>query len=328
MTYFMQFDPSMKAIRPTDDTRLRMPTPSGDLEVGLYRAKFQEGGVLIGVRRTPENLAVLGLDPNTGAGSENSEWIVPPFKILSNAFAKGGPFIRDGKLDHTGFDPDSTVTNYGRYTPGIPGFVPSESDYALDVTDVDRSDWTMFVWLGGQAARLAGPEERSLPIVSRNLFSLGHLDLWLEQYRCFHLGLNIPTEFSPPDTDIDHDCDEHTTDSGMKTTVIALDESAGDDAGKSTMYAKVLVDSELDKAVATTEYEANGYFLEGLLKYWQTTGQADPELELDPEADGIGILGQPDHVRTAREKLNTLPTTAEEMQALVADIKAAGIDID
>lgn len=328
MTYFMQFDPSMKAIRPTDDTRLRMPTPSGDLEVGLYRARFQEGGVLIGVRRTPENLAVLGLDPDAGAESENSEWIVPPFKILSNAFAKGGPFIRDGKLDQAGFDPDSTVTFNGRYTPGIPGFVPDETDYPLDVTDVDRSEWPMYVWLRGQAVRHAEPDERSLPIVSRNLFSLGSLDKWLEQYRCFHLGLDIPTKVSRPETDIDHDRDEHTTDSGMKTTVIALDDSAGDDAGKSTMYAKVLVDSELDKAVATTEYEANGYFLEGLLKYWQTTGQADSELELDPEGDGIGILGQPEHIRTSREKLNALPTTAEDMQALVADIEAAGIDLD
>lgn len=33
ITYFMQFDKSMKAIRPSDNTRLRMPTQNGDIEV-------------------------------------------------------------------------------------------------------------------------------------------------------------------------------------------------------------------------------------------------------------------------------------------------------
>ena len=94
------------------------------------------------------------------------------------------------------------------------------------------------------------------------------------------------------------------------------------------MYAQVLVDSEVDKAVTATQYYAHGYFLEGVLKYWQTTNEVAEELGLDPEGDGIGITGQPDHVRTAREKLNALPTTAEQMQALVDDIEEAGIDLD
>ena len=43
MTYFMQFDESMKAIRPSDNTRLCMPTHGGDLEVHVYEANHRRG---------------------------------------------------------------------------------------------------------------------------------------------------------------------------------------------------------------------------------------------------------------------------------------------
>ena len=329
MTYFMQFDPSMKAIRPTDNTRLRMPTHNGDIEAHIYYTKFRQiGPPLVAVPATDDNFRVLGLDPATH--TETSRWIVPPFLLLSIAFQKGGPFIRDGKLsdDWPGFTREETAIVSGDYRPGVPGFVARELDYPLDVSEVDTTDWPIEMWVGGSAVREAEPEERNYQLVPWTYFPLGYLDLWLEQYRCFHLGLGIPTKLSPPEEDIDADRDEHTTDTGMKTTVVALDESAGDDAGKHTMYAQVLVDSDIDKAVAATQYYAHGYFLEGVLTYWQATNQVDPELELDPEGDGIGITGAPEHVRAAREKLNALPTSAEEMQALVDDIEAAGIDID
>ena len=97
MTYFMQFDESMKAIRPSDNTRLRMPTHNGDLEVHVYEAKHRSGGAsLAAVPRTPENLAVLGLRAEVG---QPSDWIIPPFPLLTSAFRKGGPFIRDGKVE-------------------------------------------------------------------------------------------------------------------------------------------------------------------------------------------------------------------------------------
>ena len=329
MPYFMQFDSSMKAIRPTDNTRLRMPTHNGDIEAHIYFTKFHQiGPPLVAVPATDDNFRVLGLDPATH--TETSRWIVPPFPLMSIAFQKGGPFIRDGKLsdDWPGFTREETAVVHGDYRPGVPGFVPTELDYPLDVEEVDTTDWTIKIWVGGQATRKAEPEERNYQLVPWTWFPLGDLDLWLEQYRCFHLGLDIPTALSYPEEDIDADRDEHTTDAGMKTTVVPLDESAGDDAGKHTMYAQVLVDSDIDKAVAATQYYAHGYFLEGVLKYWQHTNQVDPELELDSEGDGIGITGQPEHVRTAREKLNTLPTSAEDMQALVDDIEAAGIDLD
>ena len=329
MPYFMQLDPSMKAIRATDNTKLRIPTDNGDIEAHIYFKKFRQiGPPLVAVPATDDNFRVLGLDPATH--TETSLWIVPPFPLLRTAFQKGGPFVRDGKLsdDWPGFTPEETAVVHGDYRPGLPGFVPRELNYPLDVTDVDTTDWPIRMWVSGQATREAEPEERNNLLVPWAFYSIGHLDLWLEQYRCFHLGLDIPTELSRPDTDIDHDRDEHTTDSGMKTTVVALDESAGDHAGKHTMYAQVLVDSEVDKAVTATQYYAHGYFLEGVLKYWQTTNEVAEELGLDPEGDGIGITGQPDHVRTAREKLNALPTTAEQMQALVDDIEEAGIDLD
>ncbi len=41
MTYFMTFSDSMRAIRPADGLRLRMPTKHGaDIEVHLYQSKL------------------------------------------------------------------------------------------------------------------------------------------------------------------------------------------------------------------------------------------------------------------------------------------------
>ena len=62
MTYFMQFDSSMKAIRPTANTRLRMPTVRGDVEVHIYATKFRQiGPSLVAVPLTDDNVRVLSL---------------------------------------------------------------------------------------------------------------------------------------------------------------------------------------------------------------------------------------------------------------------------
>ena len=329
MTYFMQFDSSMKAIRPTANTRLRMPTARGDVEVHIYATKFRQiGPSLVAVPLTDDNVRVLGLDPE--AHTTTSRWIIPPFPLLNTAFTKGGPFIRDGKLsdDWPGFNIEHTAVGPDKYRPGLPGFVPEELDYPLDVTKVDTTDWTIEMWTGGAGVRQAEPEERDYLLIPWTFFSVGHMDLWLEQYRCFHLGLEIPTELSPPDEDIDGQRDECTTDAGMRTSVIRLDESAGDDAGKDTMYAKVLVDSRLDKAVTKAGGDASGYFLDAVLRYWQAINTIAAGVELDPEGDGVGVTGQPDEVAVVREKLNGLPADAAQLGVLIADVESAGISID
>ncbi|MBP3948022.1 hypothetical protein J5Y21_03810 [Corynebacterium sp. Marseille-P3884] len=330
MTYFMEFDESMKAIRPSDNTRLRMPTRGGDLEVHVYEAKHRSGGAcLAAVPRTAENLVVLGLGADVGSGSD---WIVPPFPLLKNAFRKGGPFVRDGKVEFVpgDFDPAKVAVGGDEYRPGLPGFVPIElkDGIPLDVDSVDSSDWNIEMWLRGSAIRPATEEERGYQLVPWDLFSIGFLDLWLEQYRCYHLGLEIPVELSRPDEDIDHDAQESESASGLKMRLVELGASAGDLDGQHSVYIQVVVDSDLDKAVAATGHEANGYFLEGLAEYFKSTGQIDGSVQFDPEGQGIGIYGDPKHVEKVQAVFGEIAEAPAEIAGLIEKAEAAGIEFD
>ena len=330
MTYFMQFDKSMKAIRPSDNTRLRMPTDAGDVEVHVYEAKHRSGGAsLVGVPRTAENLAVLGLSVDTG---KQSPWIIPPFPLLKSAFRKGGPFIRDGKVEQipSGFDPQKVVVGGEEYRPGPPAYIPYElkDDIPLNIESVDPTAWDIEMWIGGSGVRPATEEERSYQLIPWTFYPLGFLDLWLEQYRCYHLGLEIPTELSPPDEDINHDADETETPTGLKMRKVELDASTGELEGQHTVYVQVIVDSELDKAIAATGHEANGYFLEGVARYFQSIDRIDSDLQLDPEGDGIGIYGEPAHVDKAQATFTKVAESPVEIAKLINQAEEAGIEFD
>ncbi|CAM4280394.1 MULTISPECIES: hypothetical protein [Corynebacterium] len=330
MTYFMQFDKSMKAIRPSDNTRLRMPTDTGDIEIHVYEANHRIGGAsLVGVPRTAENLAVLGLPAETG---KQSPWIIPPFPLLKSAFRKGGPFIRDGKVEHIpdGFDPQKVVVGGKEYRPGPPTYIPYElkDDIPLNVESVNPSDWRIRMWVSGAATRAATEEERSYQLIPWTYYPLGFLDLWLEQYRCYHLDQDIPTELSPPDEDIDHDAEESETPTGLKMRKVELDASTGELEVQHTVYIRVLVDSKLDEAIAATGHEANGYFLEGLARYLQSADRIDPSLQLDPEGEGIGIYGEPSHVDKAQSAFTSIAERPAELAELVKQAEADGIEFD
>ena len=73
--------------------------------------------------------------------------------------------------------------------------------------------------------------------------------------------------------------------------------------GQHTVYVRVIVDSELDKAIGSSGHEANGYFPEGLARYRRSAGRIDSSLQLAPEGDGIGIYGEPAHVDKAQATL-------------------------
>lgn len=330
MTYFMRFDKSMKAIRPSDNTRLRLPTDAGGIEVHVYEAKHRSGGAsLVGVPRTQENLAVLGLPAETG---KQSPWIIPPFPLLKSAFHKGGPFIRDGKMEHIpdGFDPQKVVVGGEQYRPGPPAYIPYKlkDDIPLNIESVDPTDWDIEMWVGGSATRAATEEERSYQLIPWTYYPLGFLDLWLEQYRCYHLDQDIPTELSPPDEDIDHDAEESETPTGLKMRKVELDASTGELGGQHTVYIQVLVDSELDHAITATGHEANGYFLEGLACYLQSANHIDSNLQLDPEGEGIGIYGNPAHVDKAQAAFRNIAETPSKIAELVEQAEANGIEFD
>lgn len=330
MTYFMQFDESMKAIRPSDNTRLRMPTHNGDLEVHVYEAKHRSGGAsLAAVPRTPENLAVLGLRAEVG---QPSDWIIPPFPLLTSAFRKGGPFIRDGKVESVpgDFDPAKVAVGGEEYRPGPPAYIPTKlkDEIPLDVDSVDTSNWSIEKWIGGPGVREATDEERNYQLIPWGFNPIGFLDLWLEQYRCYHLGLKIPDELSRPDEDIDHDAQESESASGLKMRLVELDASAGELEGQHSVYIQVVVGSDLHKAIAATGHEANGYFLEGLAEYFKSTGQIDGSLQFDPEGQGIGIYGDAEHVEKVRAVFGEVAETPTEIADLVEKAETAGIKFD
>lgn len=330
MTYFMQFDESMKAIRPSDNTRLCMPTRGGDLEMHVYEANHRSGAAcLVAVPRTAENFAVLGLGADVGP---SSEWIVPPFPLLKSAFRRGGPFVRDGKVESVpgDFDPAKVVVGGDKYRPGLPGFVPRElnDEIPLDVDSVDSSVWRIRRWVSGAATRAATDEERSYQLIPWGFLSIGFLDLWLEQYRCYHLGVDIPTELSPPDEDIDHDAQESESASGLKMRRVELDASAGELEGQHSVYIQVVVGSELDEAVSATGQEANGYFLEGLGEYLRLTGQIDGSVQFDPEGQGIGIYGDPKHVEKIQVVFAEIAEAPAEIAGLIEKAEAAGVEFD
>lgn len=182
MTYFMTFAESMKAIRPADNLRLRMPTKQGaDIEVHLYQSTFRYGAsCLVAVPATSANFAALGL----GADHEDPHpWIIPPFGIMRNAFKKGGPFIREGKLDAAPIDLDkiAVLRNDATFRPDLGCFIPKyQSDtlpWGKPQHPVDQSEWTIKMWVKTVVTRPATEEERSYLPVPWMDYSLGRLDL-------------------------------------------------------------------------------------------------------------------------------------------------------
>ena len=213
MTYFMTYSESMKAICPSDNLRLRMPTKQGtNIEVHIYQAVFRGStSSLVAVPANPGNLAALGLDADH---DEPRPWIIPPFSLLGRAFSKGGPFIPDGKLSRVPIDLAKTAVLDGHevFRPDRGCFIPQHQADILPweavYRPVDRSEWTIEIWVETVVKRPATDEERNYLLVPWADFGPGYLDLWLEQYRCCHQGLPIPTELREPGDG--HDCSDTT----------------------------------------------------------------------------------------------------------------------
>lgn len=140
--------------------------------------------------------------------------------------------------------------------------------------------------------------------------------------------MDIPTELSPPDEDIDHDAQESESASGLKMRRVKLDASAGELEGQHSVYIQVVVGSELDEAVSATGHEANGYFLEGLGEYLRLTGQTDGSVEFDPEGQGIGIYGDPKHVEKVQVLFGEIAEAPAEIAGLIEKAEAAGVEFD
>lgn len=109
---------------------------------------------------------------------------------------------------------------------------------------------------------------------------------------------------------------------------VELDASTGELEGQHSVYVQVLVDSELDQAIADTGHEANGYFLEGLARYLQSADRIDSSLQLDPEGEGIGIYGEPAHVDKAQAAFRSIAERPSEIAGLVEQAESAGIEFD
>lgn len=98
--------------------------------------------------------------------------------------------------------------------------------------------------------------------------------------------------------------------------------------GQLTVYVRVIVDSELDKAIGSSGHEANGYFLEGLARYRQSADRIDSSLQLDPEGDGIGIYGEPAHIDKGQATFTKVAESPAEITKLINQAEKAGIEFD
>lgn len=134
---------------------------------------------------------------------------------------------------------------------------------------------------------MAEGADRDRLLVPWTSFAIGRLDLWLEQYRCYHLGLPVPTELSEPEEDSSFpDTDSTTTTAGLVLIPRVLDEPAGESEGKHLLRVEVATSSRIEQAVLDAGHEPNGYFLAGLAAC--VAGGVDG-LAPDPEGDGDGV---------------------------------------
>lgn len=335
MPYLMTFNESMKAIRVADNTILSMPTPHGDIKVHVYLAQFRaHPASLVSVPYTPDNLRTLGLSSSESATKHSSKWIVPPFPLLRNAFSKGGPFVRGGKLDGERWSEEDTnilVSDVIVYRPDLCSFVPSKFDEAIKTgtprTEIDRSAWDLKVWVKTVCTREAVGNERDRLPVAWTLYPVGHLDLWLEQYRCYHLGLPLPTELSYPEEDISFNQPLiANTDTGLRTRTIELDESNSQLAGQHSMTVNSVIDSPLEQAITATGMDANGYIWEGLLSHWAQ--QHHGNLTIDASAENSTITGDRKIITELRHWLTKLATNSDAVAEAIKNAQADGIEFD
>lgn len=206
MSYQIIFSKEHKSIRRADNLHLGLKTTNGYLDSYLLRKQYHTGfGFLIGIPLSSHNVSILQLEQSQKANqllAAGEEWIIPPFCLQHIFLGKEGAFKRIGKLQNkeVQFDPDNTAILGGRvkYDPPTRQFVPQTTpDRSPPRTQKDRtvrSVWPIEMFISGMAVREASAEERALPLVPWTVFSLGNLDLWLEQFRCWCLDLTIPTE--------------------------------------------------------------------------------------------------------------------------------------
>lgn len=336
MPYLMTFNESMKAIRVSDNTILSMPTSHGAVEVQVHKSKYRDQAAsLTSVPHNSQNLAALGLPSVQTPSGIHSEWIIPPFALLKSAFTKGGPFVRLGNLTPASSWNERT-TNILRdsspiYRPDLCAFVPREFTGSIPTgtpdAAIDKAQWTLKMWIKSVSTRSADANERKLLSVPWTLYSVGHLDLWLEQYRCYHLGLPLPTELSYPEEDISFNQPLiANTDTGLRTRTIELDESNSQLAGQHSMTVNSVIDSPLEQAITATGMDANGYIWEGLLSHWAQ--QHHGNLTIDASAENSTITGDRKIITELRHWLTKLATNSDAVAEAIKNAQADGIEFD
>lgn len=173
---------------------------------------------------------------------------------------------------------------------------------------------------------MAEGADRDRLLVPWTSFAIGYLDLWLEQYRCYHLGLPVPTELSEPEEDSSFpDTDSTTTTAGLVLIPRVLDEPAGESEGKHLLRVEVATSSRIEQAVWDAGHEPNGYFLAGLAAY--VAGGVDG-LAPDPEGDGVSFLGGEEDLAKLREQLVAATSDVDQLAALIRRAEAEGFDFD
>lgn len=283
---------------------------------------------------------------------EHHDLLLPPLPLYRDEFKAGG-YVRALKrkdaptataLENYYTFIQATVWDRDRRAFSRPDFTVTETETFFACKDPFPEHLVGVTDATGYPLRELSPgDKRTSPWISPSSPIFDHqLEYALEESLSYYGLINTPRPTQPVmDRDpqaiihsvdeLHTDTDKHTaetTDTGLKITLTAIGEFLDDYAGHQSIYAQVIPGSVLETAINNTGHEANGYFLEAVVQYWSTTGSVDKSIDLDPEANGIGIIGKPHHLTTVKKQLTTMANSPEAIPGLITAIEESGIHID
>lgn len=299
MSYLLESDPQNKAIPVKAPITLYLHLERGRLSVLRHQHGYlKQPCSLISIPKTKQNLKALGIQGAKHETDQAQDWIVPPFKINNTVFSKGSAFTYFPNESTDKIDDLSNATvelaEDEQFRPDLGLFIPtilhSNIPENCPPREIDRTDWNLKKWIGGQSYEQARSNERNLIAVPWDIVGLSQLDLWLEQYRCWELNLPVPKIPRPIKNLKIASASPNQTPQGLTIQHQAFDESHGALDGEHELRLEIVEGSEIDRIIAKHGFTANGFFLDGILKLI-SQDESDPLVwKSSPDGQGASFI--------------------------------------
>lgn len=299
MSYLLQSGPQNKAIPVRAPITLYLHLEGGRLSVLRHQHGYlKQPCSLISIPKTKPNLVALGVHGAKHETDQAQNWIVPPFKINNNAFSTGSAFTYFPNESTDKIDDLSNATvelaEDEQFRPDLGLFIPSILHSNIPENcppkKIDKTDWNLKKWIGGQSYEQASSNERSLIAVPWDIMGLSQLDLWLEQYRCWELNLPIPKIPRPIKNLKVASASPDQTPQGLTIQHQAFDESHGALEGEHELRLEIVEGSEIDRIIAKQGFTANGFFLDGIFKLIPEDESEPLVWKSSPEGQGASFI--------------------------------------